>query len=81
MVLSGRRAGSRLPYRRQPVTSVFYLFRDAPQRRAALELEPGSAARYALYGMDQLAERGYAVRHNLERPAAGRAGRGRRARR
>ena len=26
-----------------PVTSVFYLFRDAPHRRAALELEPGSA--------------------------------------
>ena len=24
----------------QPVTSVFYLFRDSPQRRAALELEP-----------------------------------------
>ena len=49
-------------------TSVFYLFRDAPQRRAALELEPGSAARYALFGMDQLAERGLHVRHNLERP-------------
>ena len=32
----------------QPVTSVFYLFRDSPQRRAALALEPGSAARYAL---------------------------------
>ena len=51
------------------MTSVFYLFRDAPHRRAALELEPGSPARYALYGMDQLAGRGYAVRHNLERPA------------
>jgi glycosyltransferase involved in cell wall biosynthesis len=50
------------------VTSVFYLFRDAPHRRAALELEPGSPARYSLYGMDQLAERGHAVRHNLERP-------------
>jgi glycosyltransferase involved in cell wall biosynthesis len=49
------------------VTSVFYLFRDAPHRRAALGLEPGSAARYSLYGMDQLAERGYVVRHNLER--------------
>jgi glycosyltransferase involved in cell wall biosynthesis len=48
------------------VTSVFYLFRDAPHRRAALELEPGSPARYSLYGMDQLAERGYAVRHSLE---------------
>jgi glycosyltransferase involved in cell wall biosynthesis len=51
------------------MTSVFYLFRDAPHRRAALELEPGSAARYALFGMDQLAERGLAVRHNLERPS------------
>ena len=49
------------------MTSVFYLFRDAPQRRAALELDTGSAARYALYGMDELAARGYAVRHNLER--------------
>ena len=39
----------------QPVTSVFYLFRDSPQRRAALALEPGSPARYALYGMDELA--------------------------
>ena len=50
------------------MTSVFYLFRDAPHRRAALELEPGSPARYSLFGMDQLAERGYTVRHNLERP-------------
>jgi len=50
------------------VTSVFYLFRDAPHRRAALGLEPGSPARYALYGMDELAERGHTVRHNLERP-------------
>lgn len=48
--------------------SVFYLFRDAPHRRAALALAPGSPARYALYGMDELAERGYAARHNLERP-------------
>jgi glycosyltransferase involved in cell wall biosynthesis len=49
------------------VPSVFYLFRDAPHRRAALALEPGAPARYSLYGMDQLAERGRAVRHNLER--------------
>jgi glycosyltransferase involved in cell wall biosynthesis len=54
------------------VTSVFYLFRDAPLRRAALELEPGSPARYSLYGMEQLAGRGYAVQHNLERPAPAR---------
>ena len=37
------------------MANVFYLFRDAPQRRAALELEPGCAARYLLSGMDQLA--------------------------
>ena len=48
-------------------TSILYLFRDSLQRRAALELEPGSAARYSLSGMDQLAQRGYAIRHNLER--------------
>ena len=55
------------------MTSVFYLFRDSPQRRAALALEPGAPARYALYGMDELAERGWAVRHNLESAAPGRA--------
>ena len=55
------------------MTSVFYLFRDSPQRRSALALEPGDPARYALYGMDELAERGWAVRHNLESAAPGRA--------
>jgi len=55
------------------VTSVFYLFHDAPQRRSALALEPGASARYALYGMDELADRGWAVRHNLEQDAPGRA--------
>jgi glycosyltransferase involved in cell wall biosynthesis len=53
------------------VTSVFYLFRDSPQRRAALALPPGSPARYALYGMDELAERDWAVRHNLDSGAPG----------
>ena len=57
------------------MTSVFYLFRDSPQRRAALALEPGAPARYALYGMDELAQRGWAVRHNLESDAPGRAAR------
>lgn len=57
------------------MTSVFYLFRDAGPRRAALALGPGSPARYALYGMDQLAERGFDVRHNLERPGPSRAAR------
>ena len=55
------------------MTSVFYLFRDSPQRRAALALEPGAPARYALYGLDELAQRGWAVRHNLEPAAPGRA--------
>ena len=55
------------------MTSVFYLFRDSPQRRAALALEPGAPARYALYGLDELAQRGWAVRHNLEQGAPGRA--------
>lgn len=54
------------------MASVSYLFRDAPARRAALELEPGSPARYALYGMDDLAQRGWVVRHNLERPRSSR---------
>ena len=54
------------------MTSVFYLFREAPHRRAALQLGPGSPARYSLYGMDQLAERGYGVEHNLERAAPSR---------
>jgi len=58
------------------VTSVFYLFRDSPQRRAAFALPPGSPARYALYGMDELARRGWAVRHNLESVVPGRAARG-----
>ena len=68
MFLSGR--GRQLPtLPTANVTSVFYLFRDAPHRRTALELEPGSAARYALFGMDQLAEHGITVRHNLEHPS------------
>ena len=69
-VRGGGRGRPTLPA--QPVTSVFYLFRDSPQRRAALALEPGAPARYALYGMDELAERGWAVRHNLESAAPGR---------
>ena len=55
------------------MTSVFYLFRDSVQRRAALALEPGAPARYALYGMDELAARGWAVGHNLESAGPGRA--------
>jgi glycosyltransferase involved in cell wall biosynthesis len=46
--------------------SVFFLYRDSPLRRAALQAEPGSADRYWLFGADQLAARGFAVEHSLE---------------
>jgi glycosyltransferase involved in cell wall biosynthesis len=49
------------------VTTVFYAFRDSPQRRSALEAGPGSAERYVLYGLDQIRARGATVHHNLER--------------
>jgi glycosyltransferase involved in cell wall biosynthesis len=45
---------------------AFFLFRDSPLRRASLTAEPGTAERYWLYGADQLAERGFSVRHSLE---------------
>jgi len=48
------------------MTAVFLSFRDSPQRRRALAAEPGSAERYVLYGLDQLARRGFSTRHNLE---------------
>jgi glycosyltransferase involved in cell wall biosynthesis len=46
---------------------VFVALRDAPERRAALKADTGSAERYRLYGIDQLVSRGVEVRHNLER--------------
>lgn len=48
--------------------TAFFVFRDSPQRRAALQAPLGSPARYALYGLDQLLERGIEAGHNLERP-------------
>jgi len=54
----------------EPVTAVFFSFRDSPQRRRALEAAPGSAERYVLSGLDQLAARGFSVGHNLERKGA-----------
>jgi glycosyltransferase involved in cell wall biosynthesis len=47
------------------VPSVFFAFRDAPERRAALR-SPGALDRYRLFGMDEIRERGAEVRHNLE---------------
>lgn len=46
--------------------TVFYAFRDAPERRAALG-SPGSLDRYRLFGLDEIGARGGRVRHNLER--------------
>ena len=52
------------------MTAVFFTFRDSPQRRRALAATPGSAERYVLSGLDQLAARGLSVGHNLERTGA-----------
>jgi len=49
------------------VTSVFFLFRDSPERRRALASPPASPERYALAGLDQLRGRGFDASHNLER--------------
>jgi glycosyltransferase involved in cell wall biosynthesis len=49
------------------VTSVFFLYRDSPERRRALAAPPGSPERYALAGLDELGARGLNASHNLER--------------
>jgi glycosyltransferase involved in cell wall biosynthesis len=49
-------------------SSVFFAFRDSPQRRAALRTPAGSAERYALFGLDEVTARGVRVSHNLEGP-------------
>jgi glycosyltransferase involved in cell wall biosynthesis len=46
---------------------VFYAFRDAPERRAALDAPPGSPERYRLFGLDEARARGSEVGHNLRR--------------
>jgi len=45
---------------------VFFLYRDSPFRREALRLEAGSAQRYSLFGLDELAQAGLSVDHNLD---------------
>jgi glycosyltransferase involved in cell wall biosynthesis len=47
--------------------SVFYAYRDSPQRRQALAAPLGSPERYLLFGLDQLVGRGWKARHALER--------------
>ena len=45
--------------------TVFFAFRDAPERRAALA-STDSLDRYRLFGLDEIGARGVRVRHNLE---------------
>jgi hypothetical protein len=51
------------------MASVFYAYRDSPQRRRALAASLGAPERYLLFGLDQLAARGWTTRHGLERAA------------
>lgn len=46
--------------------TAFFLYRDSPLRRAALQLPDGAPERYSLYGLDAVARRGFHVRHNLD---------------
>jgi glycosyltransferase involved in cell wall biosynthesis len=48
------------------VPTVFFAFRDAPERRAALATTD-ALDRYRLFGLDEIRARGASVRHNLER--------------
>lgn len=52
------------------MTTVFFAFRDAPDRRAALAT-PGALDRYRLFGLDEIHAHGAAVRHNLEHGTRG----------
>jgi glycosyltransferase involved in cell wall biosynthesis len=47
------------------VPTVFFAFRDAPERRAALR-SPRALDRYRLFGLDEIRARGAGIRHNLE---------------
>jgi glycosyltransferase involved in cell wall biosynthesis len=47
--------------------TVFFAFRDAPERRAALAT-PKALDRYRLFGLDEVRARGALTQHNLERP-------------
>lgn len=48
---------------------MFFAFRDAPERRAALRADE-ALDRYRLFGLDEVRARGAQVRHNLEREGA-----------
>jgi glycosyltransferase involved in cell wall biosynthesis len=49
------------------MATVFYAYRDSQQRRRALSAPMGAPERYLLFGLDQLVERGWTARHDLER--------------
>jgi glycosyltransferase involved in cell wall biosynthesis len=49
----------------QPLTSVFFAYRDSAERRRALASPLGSPERYLLFGLDELRARGLGVGHNL----------------
>jgi glycosyltransferase involved in cell wall biosynthesis len=51
----------------QPFSSLFCFYRDTPERRTALARPPGATERYLVFGLDDFADRGVRVRHNLER--------------
>jgi glycosyltransferase involved in cell wall biosynthesis len=46
---------------------IFYAYRDAPERRAALAAPKEAPERYRLFGLDEMAARGAEVQHNLDR--------------
>jgi glycosyltransferase involved in cell wall biosynthesis len=50
------------------MATVFYAYRDSPQRRSALAAPHDAPERYLLFGLDQLVARGWTARHDLERP-------------
>jgi glycosyltransferase involved in cell wall biosynthesis len=47
--------------------SVFYAYRDAPERRLGLAQSAGSLERYRLFGLDEIGAHGALVSHNLAR--------------
>ncbi len=60
--------------------NVFILYRDSPERRAALAAPVGSPERHLLHGLDSFAAAGLTVRHSLEPEFAPGSGRRRLAR-
>jgi glycosyltransferase involved in cell wall biosynthesis len=52
--------------RHSPGPSVFVLYRESTLRRAGIVSPSGTLERYSLYGMDELADAGWMVQHNLE---------------